>query len=104
MKNLLILVLLMITFNTKAQLITFDNELGQHCIQLQKDSIVEKSFIRYYVTYILYADLSDYDISLINEWKILSDEQKSNAKILWLFTDKLDVELISSNKTVVKNE
>lgn len=104
MKNLLILVLLMITFNTKAQLITFDNELGQHCIQLQKDSIIEKSKVIYYSTYILYADLSDYDISIINEWKILSDEQKSNAKILWLFTDKLDVEVLSSNKTVVKNE
>lgn len=96
MKNILILVLLMITFNTKAQLIIFDNSLNQHCIQIQRDSIVERGNVVYYQTYILYADLSDYDINLINQWNNLSEEEKSNAEVLWLFTDKLDVEVIDN--------
>ena len=96
MKNILILVLLMITFNTKAQLITFDNSLNQHCIQIQKDSVIIRGYVTYYQIYILYADLSDYDISLINEWDTLTIEEQSNAKVLWLFTDKLDVEVIDN--------
>ena len=104
LRNILILVLLMITFNANAQILTYDNEIGQQCLQIKVDSIVENQKTVYYFTYVLCADLSDYDRSIVDQWDILSDDQKSEAKILWLFTDKLNVELFNSTKIVAKNE
>ena len=99
MKNILILVLLMITFNTKAQ----TNEIGQNIYVLEIDSVKSNIGYTHFYTYLLSVELTDYDYSILNNWECLDSDEQDSAKVLWLFTDKLDVEVID-NQLLTQNE
>lgn len=92
MKNILILVLLCISINTKAQ----TNEVGQNIYILEIDSSQNKEGYTVFYTYLISEQLTDYDYSILNDWECLDSDTKGSDKVLWYFMDKLDMEIIDN--------